>query len=139
MIKRIVGHPKLYFTDTGLACHLMGIHNEEVLMNGIYKGRLVETYIVNEIMKSYSNNCEVSNFFYYRDSNKNEIDLILMKDTKAHLIECKSGMTFDKNDVKAFKQMRTPSHEIGTSCIICNTDVIYPIAENVFVLPMTSI
>ena len=139
MVKRITGHPKLYFTDTGLACHLMGIHDAEVLSKGIYKGRLVETYIINEIMKSYSNNCAGCNFFYYRDSNKNEIDLIILKNAKAHLVECKSGVSFDKNDVKAFKHMRSSSYEIAESCIICNTDIVYPISDNVFVLPMTSI
>ncbi len=139
MIKRVVGHPKLYFTDTGLACHLMGIHNSEVLSKGIYKGRLVETYIVNEIIKSYNNNCVECGFFYYRDSNRNEIDLILLKDTKIHMIECKSGTTFDRKDVKAFKSIRSSSHRIAESCIICNTDIVYPISESVFAVPMTSI
>lgn len=139
MIKRVVKHPKIYFTDTGLACYLMGIHNAEVLSKGIYKGRLVETYIINEIMKSYTNNCTECGFFYYRDNNMNEIDLIMLKDAKAHLVECKSGVTFSKNDVKAFKLVRSSGYEIAESCIICNTDIIYPIEENVFALPVTSI
>ena len=139
MIKRIVKRPKIYFADTGLACYLMGIYDAEVMSKGIYKGRLVETYIVNEILKSYSNNATECGVFYYRDSNGNEIDLILLKDTKAHLIECKSGVSFDRTDVKAFSQMRTSSYEIGESCIICNTDTVYSISDNVFVIPITSI
>jgi predicted AAA+ superfamily ATPase len=139
MTKRVVGHPKLYFTDTGLACYLMGIHDMDVLSKGIYRGRLVETYIVNEIMKSYSNNCTGCGFFYYRDSNGNEIDLIMLKNSKAHLVECKSGVTFGKGDVKAFGKMKSMSYEVAESCIICNTGTVYPISDSVFVLPITSI
>lgn len=137
--KRIVNRPKLYFNDTGLACYLIGLPNAEVLSKSIFRGRIVETYIVNEIMKSYSNNCTSCRFYYYRDSNKNEIDLIILKDAKAHLVECKSGISFDRSDVKAFKNMKTSCYEIGESCIICNTDVIYPIEEGVYALPITSI
>lgn len=139
MIKRIVKHPKLYFTDTGLACYLMGLHDAETLGKGIYKGRLVETYIVNEIIKSYTNNSTACGFFYYRDNNMNEIDLIMLKDAKISLIECKSGISFDKKDVKAFSQIRSSNYEVVDSCVICNADVVYPISDKVFALPITSI
>lgn len=138
MIKRIVGHPKIYFADTGLACYLMGLHDAETLSKGIYKGRLVETYIINEIMKSYSNNSTGCGFFHYRDSNKNEIDLIMLRDARVDLIECKSGVTFSSSDVKAFSQMKRSKYDIAGSCVICNTDTVYPISENVFALPITS-
>lgn len=139
MIKRVVRHPKIYFTDTGLACYLMGMNDGGTLSKGIYKGRLVETYIVNEIIKSYSNNSAECGFSYYRDGNMNEIDLVMLKNGKVRLIECKSGVMFDKNDVKAFFQMKSSSYEVAGSCIICNTDKVYPISENVFALPITSI
>lgn len=139
MIKRYSKHPKIYFNDTGLACYLMGITNSDVLSKGIYKGRLVETYIVNEIIKSYSNNCTKCGIFFFRDRNNHEIDLVLLKDSKLHMVECKSGVTFSEKDAKTFGYMRSESYEIAESCIICNTDEIYPIGDGVFVLPITSI
>ena len=139
MIKRVVKHPKIYFTDTGLACYLMGMYDAKTLEKGIYKGRLVETYIVNEIIKSYDNNSRGCSFFYYRDSNNNEIDLIMLRNAKLTLIECKSGVAFDKKDVKAFSQLKSSNYEVGESCLICNTDTIYPVDKNVFAIPITSI
>ena len=47
--KRIVKRPKIYFNDTGLACYLAGINDATILKNSIFKGRFVETYIVNEL------------------------------------------------------------------------------------------
>ena len=56
-----------------------------------------------------------------------------------HLVECKSGTSFTKADVKGFRQMHASSYEIGTSCIICNTEKPYPIDEGVYALPVLSI
>ena len=139
VVKRIVKRPKLYFNDTGLACYLARLDNDEVLNKSIFAGRFIETYIVNEIKKSYRNNGIKENFYYYRDNNQNEIDLIILENGTLHFIECKSGVSFNRNNVKSFKQLNDTNYIIGLSCIICNTDVIYTIDDNVYALPVTSI
>lgn len=53
IVKRVVKRPKIYFSDTGLACFLARLSNPEVLKNSYFAGAFVETYIVNEIRKSY--------------------------------------------------------------------------------------
>ena len=137
IVKRVVKRPKIYFTDTGLACYLSRLNNENVLRNSIFKGRFVETYIVNEIRKSYRNNGLKDNFYYYRDTNQNEIDLVILDEGKLHFIECKTGVQFSKVDVKGFKQLANSNYEIGLSFIICNTTSIYKIDDNVYAIPLT--
>ncbi len=137
--KRIVKRPKIYFNDTGLACYLSGITSGGILHNSIYSGRFVETYIINELRKSFINNGIEPRFYYYRDNNQNEIDLIIIHDGKLHRIECKSGMTFNLSAVRGFKQLDKTQCQIGEKAIICNTDSIYSIGENVYVLPIAGI
>ena len=139
IVKRIVKRPKLYFYDTGLACYLARLNNEEVLKKSIFAGRFVETYIVNEIKKSYRNNGIRDNFYYYRDNNQNEIDLIILDNGELHFVECKSGVSYSKKDVKAFKQLENSEYIKGSSCIVCNTETIYSIDEDVYVLPISAI
>ena len=138
-VKRIVKRPKLYFCDTGLACYLANLSNPESLKNSIFKGRFVETFIVNELKKSFRNNNKRENFFYYRDNNQNEIDLIILENAALHLIECKSGIKFTKSDIKSFKQLNSSSYQVGTSFVICNTSSVYKIDENVYAIPISSI
>lgn len=138
-VKRIVKRPKIYFSDTGLACHLAKVTDTDTLKAGYLRGPMVETFIINEILKSYKNNREDAGFFYYRDSAMNEIDLIIMRDGILSLIECKSGMTYDRSDVKAFSRLKDSDYQIGPSCIICPTEKPYPIKDGVYVLPITSI
>ena len=137
--KRIVKRPKMYFNDTGLACYLSGITSGEILRNSIYSGRFVETYIVNELRKTFINNGIEPRFYYYRDNNQNEIDLIIVRDSKLHRIECKSGMTFNLSAVQGFKQLDKTQYQIGEKVIICNTNSLYSLSGNVYVLPIAGI
>lgn len=137
--KRIVKRPKLYFSDTGLACYLAKLGNAETLKISAFSGRFVETYIINEIRKSYINNGIEPNFYYYRDNNMNEIDLIIINDGKLHRIECKSGINYNNNAIKGFKQLDKTMYQKGAKVIICNTDTIYPLDDNAYVLPIAGI
>lgn len=137
--KRIVKRPKIYFCDTGLACYLARLNSSQTLKSSIFSGRFVETYIINEIRKSYINNGLNPNFYYYRDNNMNEIDLIIINKGKLHRIECKSGITYNMSAVKGFKQVENTNYILGESAIICNTDTLYPLEDNIFVLPISGI
>ena len=69
----------------------------------------------------------------------NEIDLIIINDGKLNRIECKSGFKFNNSAVKGFKQLDKTSYNIGAKVIICNTDVVYPLEDGVYVLPLAGI
>lgn len=131
--KRIVKAPKLYFSDTGLAAYLARIYSPENLEISNLAGAFMETYVMNEIRKSYINNGREFLGYYYRDSNQNEVDLILLEDYRMHCIEIKKGSLFSLKDVKGFKQLENTQYEKGISCILCNTEKNYALSKDVFV------
>ncbi len=140
ILKRVVKRPKIYFSDTGLACYLARLNHPEILKASRFNGRFLETYIVNEIMKSYKNNGKRPNFFYYRDNDQKEIDLIILNEGKLHFVECKTGVSFHMGDVSSFETLRKKtSYEIGSCCIVCNTQEIYSIGNGILVLPISVI
>jgi predicted AAA+ superfamily ATPase len=106
---------------------------------GYLKGPMTETFIVNEILKSYRNNKEDAGFYYYRDSQMNEIDLIILQNGTLSRIECKSGMTYSSSDVKAFGRLKDSDYKVGPSCIICLTEKPYPVKDGVYAFPITVI
>lgn len=139
-LKRVVKRPKIYFSDTGLACYLARLNNAEVLRNSIFSGRFVETFIVNEIIKSYENNNKKANFYYYRDADQKEIDLIVLEGGILHFIECKSGISYSKRDIPAFYTLKkNTKYKVGDCGIICSTDTVYSIDENIYAIPVGSI
>ena len=115
------------------------MHNPEMLRMKCLTGHMVETVIVNEIMKSYDNNCVEWGFHYYRDSEGNEVDLVMLGNGTLNHVECKSGMTYNFGDVKAVSKLKRSKYEIGQSCIVCLTERAYPIRDGVYALPVSSI
>jgi predicted AAA+ superfamily ATPase len=91
--KRLVKMPKLYFYDTGLAAWLLGIRTTEQMVTHPLRGSLFETFIISELVKSKLNKGEKHAFFFWRDSNGNEVDLIVEQGIRLQPIEIKSGRT----------------------------------------------
>jgi len=92
--KRIVKAPKLYFTDTGLACWLLSVQTPaEIDKVSLYKGALFENFIINEMLKSRFNTGKKNNLYYFRDSNGNEVDVIIDNGNELLAVEIKSAQT----------------------------------------------
>ena len=94
--KRVIKCPKLYFHDTGLACHLLGISGEEQIMSHPMRGALFENYVVGEINKSYVHHRIEPALYFWRDQTGHEIDLLIDSGAPSaalHPVEIKSGST----------------------------------------------
>lgn len=91
--KRVVKMPKLYFYDTGLACALLGIQNQEQLLFHPLKGSLFENLIINELLKSRFNKSLPNNLYFWRDNIGHEIDVIIENGNDLFPVEIKSGQT----------------------------------------------
>ena len=91
--KRITKAPKLYFYDVGLASYLLGIENVKQMQRDPLRGHLFENLIVMEFLKNRYEKAERSNLSFFRDSNKNEVDLIAPLPTGLWAVEIKSSQT----------------------------------------------
>ncbi len=91
--KRLVKSPKLYFYDTGLACFLLGIKNENTLIESDFKGALFKNLVINEYMKQNLHHNLYHDFYYWRDSNGHEVDLLVSNQVAYDIIEIKATKT----------------------------------------------
>lgn len=103
--KRLTKTPKLYFIDTGLAAYLLGIESAEQLSRDKMRGNLFENFVVMEALKNRYNRGKENNLYFYRDSNQNEVDLILKNRDSLCGIEIKSSMTYNSQFEKGLKQI----------------------------------
>ena len=99
--KRVIKTPKLYFYDTGLLCNLLGIKTKEDLMTSPYKGAIFENYVLLEIMKLHKAKGQEMAYYFWRDSNQNEIDLIIPDGQELLCIEMKASQTVRSEHLKA--------------------------------------
>lgn len=104
--KRLVKTSKLYFYDTGLLCHLLGIATPEQLRDSPQRGAIFENMIIQEAIKHHNNKGDEAQLFFYRDESKVEIDLIDATDMSTpQIIEIKSSQTFQPRYMNHLKMI----------------------------------
>ena len=91
--RRLIKSPKLYFYDTGLACALLNIEQENQIENFYLRGNLFENFIFSELVKNRYNKALPANFYYLRDAKGTEIDCVIEKPDKHILVEIKLSET----------------------------------------------
>lgn len=91
--KRLVKAPKLHFYDSGLAAWLAGVDGPAMLGLSPMRGPLFESWVISEVMKHRFNLLRDATCCYYRDSNGNEVDLVVTYGARTLAIEIKSGAT----------------------------------------------
>lgn len=127
--KRIVKRPKLYFLDTGLCAYLTDWNTPEALSSGAMNGAIFETFVFVEILKSYKHNGLQPSFYYYRDSNKVEIDLLIVQNGVFYPVEIKRTASPDKKMIKNFDVLESLGKKAGYGSLVCLTEKVLPLTE----------
>lgn len=152
-LNRGIKSPKVYFRDTGLACYLTRWLTPETLKNGAMAGAMFETFVINEILKSYSNEGMDYDFsvYYYngRDKKKRfangveeevdgEIDLIISENGVLYPIEIKKTANPKADMASEFDVLdKVKESQRGMGAIICMYDKKMYLRENLVVLPIS--
>ena len=151
VLKRAIKTPKLYFRDTGLAAYLTRWLSPETLANGAMSGAFFETFVISEILKSFSNAGLDYRYFvsYYRGKDKkkinkngtetfeeSEIDFIIEQNGILYPIEIKMNSKVSADMTSAFNILdNIPDKKRGSGAIICSCPAPGMVRENILQIP----
>ena len=121
--------------DTGLCAYLCRWPNSETLENGAMDGAFLETYAVSEIVKSYYNTGITPNFYYYRDADKKEIDLIFEEANTLYPVEIKKSISPQGAD-KNFNALNKFNKTVAPGVILCLTPAVVTVKRGLFLCPL---
>ncbi len=151
LLKRLSKQPIMHFTDTGLAAHLAGWENARSLERGAMSGQIFETYVFNEIDKSFVNAGRSAPLSFFRNNDKKEIDLLIEQNGVLHPIEAKKSAAPKKNDTRNFSALDAVDavdipedlaafrREIGIGCIVCMSSDTFPVNDRAWAFPVWAI
>jgi predicted AAA+ superfamily ATPase len=134
--KRIVKTPKVYFLDTGLCAYLTSWDSPRTLEAGAMSGAILETYVFSEILKSYWNNGQELNIYFYRDDDQREIDFLVERNGKIYPIEVKKTATPCLATAKSFNVLNSLKIDVEAGCILCLRPNTIPLSKNIMSIPM---
>jgi hypothetical protein len=129
--KRLIKSSKIYFYDTGLACYLLGIQNENHLNTHPLRGNLFENLIVIDFIKNRYNLGKEPNIYFYRDNQQKEVDIVEEKAEKLSIYEIKSAKDFHKDFLKGLNYFKkTYPNQVDKSQLIYDGEMEVLSTEN---------
>lgn len=133
---RLIKTPKLYFLDTGLCSYLTQWSTPEALEAGAMSGAILETYMMAEILKSYWHNGQSAHFYFYRDRDGKEIDLLIEQDNQLFPVEFKKSASPGRNASGNFSMIEKLGQQCGPGAVICLKETDVPLSNEVTAIPV---
>lgn len=125
--KRLSKTPKVYFTDTGLLCYLLGITTVKQLATHPLRGAIFENLIVVEMLKKRLNQGRESNLYFYRESSGKEVDIMTTEADTMKLFEIKSAKTYNRDFQKNLTYLSNLfGDKVTETAVIYDGDTIPP-------------
>ena len=137
-VGRAVKREKIYFTDTGLACYLTGYVDYVTLEKSAYSGAIFETYVVDEIIKSFANSGKDirKHLYYYRDNRQKELDLLINYNNIIYPIEIKKSANPGRDAIKNFDVVNNFELQSGNGIVLCMCKEIVAYDDNNYMIPI---
>lgn len=136
LTNRLIKTPKLYFLDTGLCSYLTKWSTPQALEAGAFSGAILETWVVSELLKSYWYNGKTPYFYFYRDKDQKEIDLVIEQDNYLYPIEIKKSATPSLNAANNFGLLSKLNQPIGQGAVLCLRQKDIPLSAEINAIPI---
>jgi len=120
----VIKTPKIYFTDTGLLCYLLGIERVEQVSRDPLIGNLFENLVVLEALKARYNRGLTPNLYFYRDNQGLEIDLLHKQGSEITGIEIKSASTWNASFKKTLQQFDQKINPLSKRVVVYSGNAI---------------
>ncbi len=124
--KRLSKRPKLYFYDTGLMVHLLGIMSPDQLETHPLRSAVFENLIVSEMMKKAYNAGRRPSLYFYRENSGKEVDLLQETAAGLNLYEIKASMTYRKDFLNSMDYLKNTLTNVNSTTLIYDGESIPP-------------
>ena len=134
--KRLVKRPKVYFMDTGLLCHLLGLTEGTHISAGPMAGIIMETAVISEAYKSILHRGMSPEFYFWRTATGVEVDLLIKWQGKLVAIEVKSTATPRKQMKQSIVRLKNDlGQEVSRAFVVHSGDIMLPLGDDVVAVP----
>lgn len=136
--KRMVKSPKLYWTDTGLVCHLLGIRASDLAGHRL-RGALFETFAMAEIRALLPLYLPQARLYYLRTHDRLEIDGLIQQGTRLIPFEIKAAATVTANDADAIKRWMSLTRREDVGLVLYAGRQVEPVGKNIWAIPIQAV
>jgi hypothetical protein len=139
-MKRLVKKPKLHMGDTGLACALLGLSGNNLWADRSLLGRLLETFVYQELRRHASWREEAVAFSHFRDKDQVEVDVVLESEGRVAGVEVKASSTVTRNDFRGLRKLRDAVHKhFAAGVVLYDGEAVAGFGDRLYAVPITQL
>jgi hypothetical protein len=137
-MKRLVKTPKLHMGDTGLACALLGVNADSLWADRNLFGRLLETFVYQELRRLTSWQEEAIAFHHFRDKDQVEVDVVLESEARVAGVEVKAASTVTSDDFKGLRKLKDALPKKFTAGVVLyDGESVVGFGDRLYAVPIT--
>ncbi|MCL2340276.1 MAG: ATP-binding protein [Proteobacteria bacterium] len=137
-MKRLIKTPKLHIGDTGLACALLGVNGDSLWADRALYGRLLETFVYQELRRQASWWEETVRFSHFRDKDQVEVDVVLESAGRVAGVEVKAAATVTGDDFKGLRKLQDAAHDnFAAGVVLYDGEAVAGFGDRLYAVPVT--
>ena len=136
---RLIKSPKLYLSDSGLACYLTGLNRIEFTSSQPLTGSMFETYIAQNLLSLIQGRWPSACLYFWSVQGRNEVDFIIEVNNHCIALEIKSGTRWQEQDLSGLKAFLTATPHCKAAILGYNGTEIVKLGEKIWALPLSLI
>jgi predicted AAA+ superfamily ATPase len=139
-MKRLVKTPKLHIGDTGVACALLGVNGKTLWGDRPLFGRLLETFLYQEMRRLASWQEEPISFSHFRDKDQVEVDIILESSGLVAGVEVKASSTIRQDDFKGLRKLKDAVHtKFAAGVVLYDGESVVGFGDKLYGVPISNL
>jgi uncharacterized protein len=137
-LSRLIKTPKLHLGDTGLACSLLGLDTEILWKDRTLFGRILETFVFQELRRQGGWHEESVSFSHFRDKDKVEVDVVVESAGRLAGIEVKAAATVTGDDFKGLRKLQDAAQKsFAAGVVLYDGDAVVPFGNKLYAVPIS--
>jgi len=140
-LSRLIKTPKLHLGDTGVAAALLGLNGEALKRDRAALGRLLETFVFQELRRQAGWDEAPVGFFHFRDKDGVEVDMVLERGARELAgVEVKAAATVTVADFRGLRKLRDAAGSRFTAGVVLyDGETSLPFGEGLYAVPIRSL
>lgn len=139
-LKRLIKTPKLHMVDTGMACALLGLSADSLWADRSLFGRLLESFVYQELRRLASWHEAEIDFFHFRDKDQVEVDMVLESEGRVAGVEVKGAATVSRDDFKGLRKLRNAvGKQFVCGVLLYDGDAVVGFGSQLYAVPIVQL
>lgn len=130
---RLIKSPKIYVSDSGLACYLAGIEN---LSSHPMRGAMFETFMLQNLAGILNSTWPEVRLYFWNIQGRHEVDFVIEAKNRCIAIEVKSGAIWGKKDLRGLEAFLSKTKECIAGILAYNGTEVIKIDKKLWVIPL---